>query len=280
MATVIEVPDMRRGYLTVLGKVFDDGRYSEPRGEPTFELLDTIIVLTNPHDALPVGIGRKLNPAIAVAEALQLIGGFSDPELMTRISPNFKQFLDENRFWGAYGERIGTQLDAAVRKLRNDPDTRQAVITLWSPGLDNVDGMKDYPCTVMLQLLIRDDRLILHTTMRSNDIWLGLPHDAFQFTQLQLTIARTLGIEAGPYHHHAVSLHMYKRDADAIEDLIGRSEQTLIPEECPHPADGVGKAKRGLHDTRRRARDLAQGIERLDSTASEQWYLEQLGKYL
>jgi thymidylate synthase len=35
------------------------------------------------------------------------------------------------------------------------------------------------------------------TTMRSNDAYLGLPHDVFCFTMLQEIIARSLGREIG-----------------------------------------------------------------------------------
>ncbi len=50
------------------------------------------------------------------------------------------------------------------------------------------------------------------THMRSNDAFLGLPHDVFAFTMLQELIARTLGVELGPYSHAVGSLHLYQRD--------------------------------------------------------------------
>lgn len=222
--TTIHVGDMRHGYIDICRMVMSQGAVVKPRGMETRELLDVVIVLDEPRDALPLGINRKPNKAIAVVEALQLIGGIQTPELVCRIQPNFKQFLDGEAFHGSYGPRLRNQLPHTVQKLLDDRDTRQAVMTIWDPAFDNGSTVKDLPCTTMLQFLIRDGRLILHTTMRSNDVWWGLAYDAFQFTQLQLAVANFMGIPAGPYHHHAVSLHAYERDFDSIEDLIDFKE--------------------------------------------------------
>jgi len=50
------------------------------------------------------------------------------------------------------------------------------------------------------------------TYMRSNDAFIGLPHDVFAFTMLQELIARTLGVELGEYRHAVGSLHLYERN--------------------------------------------------------------------
>lgn len=226
MATCLTVPNLRTGYVDVAKEIMRRGKLVAPRGQKTRELLDVTIEVLDPTDTLPIGVGRKLNPAIAAAESLQLIGGVSRPELMTNISMNFANFLDGDRFWGAYGDRVRRmdrgglhQAQIVVDRLRADPDSRQAVIALWRPEFDLVEGKKDYPCTLSLMFTIRDGRLQLHTTMRSNDLWWGLAYDAFQFAQLQLTVAHSLGVRAGSYVHHAISLHIYERDWENVEAL-------------------------------------------------------------
>src|SRR5690606_21896038 len=111
--------------------------------------------------------GRNLNQAISAAEAVQLIGGFSAPGILLRISNRFRQFMNGDGFHGAYGSRIRMQIPSIVTKLQRDVNTRQAVATLWDPQLDNLSGMSDYPCTVALQFEIRDGRLCMNTIMRS-----------------------------------------------------------------------------------------------------------------
>jgi thymidylate synthase len=280
MATMI-IPNLRHGYLDVIAKVAKHGKQVAPRGQKTTEILDAVLIIENPADVLPVGVGRKLNLAVGAAEAIQLVGAFSMPEMMFKIQPAFRNYAeDDGTFHGAYGIRIGAQMADVAKRLVSDADSRQAIVTLWDPAKDSLrtGGKRDYPCTTMLQFLIRDDHLITHTTMRSNDVWLGLAYDAFQFTQLQLTLARAIGVEPGAYHHHAVSLHIYDRDWEAIEEL---HQPRSVLEDYPL---GFGLEHHTWLDCQRRAREVA-GLTSspvMDGrwSASELWYTKQLRKYL
>ncbi len=212
-----------------------------PRGTSTYDVGPTTLVVKSPRFALPLGCGRNVAPRIGAVETLQLIGAFADAELTTWASENFTRYAEPNgSFWGAYGERMGSQLMHVWHKLREDPDTRQAVITLWQPTLDNQRGKRDYPCTVALTFrLINRKRLELTTVMRSNDVWLGTPYDLFQFTQLQLTMATLLGVEAGVYRHVALSLHIYDEHVPLIDQLHEPTGKTFQPNGLARPGDSI-----------------------------------------
>lgn len=215
MATFHKFVDGREAFKHMLAEVHAHGDVRSPRGLKTFDLGYTTLELLSPYNALAIGVGRQLSKRVAAAEAIQLIGGFSDPQLLLQASPNFSRYIEpDGEFWGAYGRRIasGKQLENVVRKLTDDPDTRQAIATLWNPIRDNMQHKNDYPCTLALGFSIRHHKLELDVTMRSNDVWRGLPYDLFQFTQLQLTVANVLGIQPGAYRHHTYSLHLYAED--------------------------------------------------------------------
>jgi hypothetical protein len=257
----------------------------------TYDAGQVTVVLEDPTYGLALGVGRSLSPRVAAAEAIQLIGGFHNPELMVWASPAFKKYMDGYNFHGAYGDRIGTQVELAVAKLEDDLDTRQAVITLWDPEKDNEGGLHDYPCTVALGFSRRDHVglpahgvLDMHVTMRSNDVWLGFPYDVFQFTQLQLTVARMLDLPVGEYTHTAWSMHLYERDRDMAIALPIETIEVYQPQ-------GIGTV-RGLGTTgarliRRRAADLVYGRHdklgqarpMTDLTESEEWYRANLAAY-
>src|SRR4051812_41418328 len=100
------------------------------------------------------------------------------------------------------------QFENVVALLRRKENSRQAVIQLFD-GSDLAAAYKDIPCTCTLQFMIRDKRLNLTASMRSNDAFKGLPHDVFSFTMIQEIMTRTLGVELGDYTHFASSLHVY-----------------------------------------------------------------------
>ena len=239
MPSLIRLPDLRAGYVELVRAVRDQGDPIAPRGVPTRELLDVLITIDDVTDVLPVGVGRGLVPAIGVVEALQLIAGRSTVDLVCKIAPTMRRYTDDDAFWGAYGVRIAGQLEAVARRLRADPDTRQAVITLWDPSRDNIPGKHDYPCTVALQFTIRRGQLHMHVTMRSNDVWLGIAYDAFQFTQLQLTLFNVLGVEPGTYNHRATSLHLYESNLEQVEQLH-EPDAPLAPPELTFLGVGSG----------------------------------------
>lgn len=188
----------------------DRGRRVSPRGRLTHELDDVTVTIKDPLRATPNAVRPRFSELIAATELVQLLAGVSClPQLDAASKGNFSQFSDDGRLLGAYGPRLYDQLPEVERRLRDDPDTRQAIATLWRPY---EPVTRDVPCTLSLTFRIRDGKLGLKVHMRSNDAWLGLPYDWFVFSRVQLAMAEVLGLPVGPYIHHVDSLHLYEND--------------------------------------------------------------------
>ena len=127
---------------------------------------------------------------------------------------------------GEFGYNID-QINRVIEKLRKKPDTRRAAITLLESS-DLEPSQKEAPCTIGLQFIRRRERLHLVAMMRSNDAYLGFPHDVFCFTMIQELVARSLGIRVGDYHHFATSLHLYEDDQDSVADYLGEGFQNPV----------------------------------------------------
>ena len=112
-----------------------------------------------------------------------------------------------------YGYQWGrnSQLDYVIEKLRRDPDTRQATISIYD-GKEHSLYKHDTPCTYAIQFTIVNDRLNMCVTMRSNDLWFGFCNDQYCFSQLQELVASETEYEIGSYFHFAHNLHLYERD--------------------------------------------------------------------
>lgn len=280
---IIELENMG-GYTNILEEVIEGGVTRRPRGILTRDIGPTTIVINDPRKGMPLGIGRSLNPSIGAVEAAQLIAGIATPALVLHIAPQFASYLenDKESFHGSYGDRIGFQANSVVQKLRHDANTRQAVITLWDPWLDNLEGKHDYPCTVALQFAIVQHHLEMTTIMRSNDAWLGFPYDVFQFTQLQMTIANTLGVNYGAYRHIALSFHIYEENLQNAHKLINyydENEKKCFEKyyETFQPS-GVGAASRAYSLTMKRMVNLLHNHELQLESVNEEWYRGKLHK--
>jgi thymidylate synthase len=128
-----------------------------------------------------------------------------------------------------------------VLKLKRG--SRRAVIQLFDAEDIVEPSRKEVPCTCTLQFLIRGDRLHLISSLRSNDAYLGLPHDVFAFTMIQEIMARRLGVEIGTYKQMVGSLHLYDKQDEKKEDwpaLARRFLEEGYPEAVEMPAMPVG----------------------------------------
>lgn len=124
---------------------------------------------------------------------------------------------------GLHVEHLRDQLTAVVALLKKSPNTRQAIITMWNAGdllHAFVDDKSDLPCTLSLQFIARNGLLHAIGTMRSNDIWLGLPYDVFCFTCIQQLVARALRLKPGQYFHRVGSMHLYDENKEKAVDIL------------------------------------------------------------
>ena len=113
------------------------------------------------------------------------------------------------------GDSHTSQLDNVISLLRNNPNTRQAVISIYD-GKEHQDYKLDTPCTYAIQFTILNNKLNMCVTMRSNDLWFGFCNDQYCFSMLQQLVADKLDIQVGTYYHFAHNLHLYNNIIDKV----------------------------------------------------------------
>lgn len=199
-----------------------------PRGKKIREHKNVSVTIENPKQRildLPI---RKISLPFAFGELVWYLRGRNDVKMMSYYSKMMSSFSDDGlTLNSAYGYRIFgnhpsipfNQWEDVVRRLKEDPDSRQAIIHLHTP---NNQPTKDEVCTLSLQFLIRNGKLDMVVNMRSNDIVWGFTYDVFSFTTFQELMANELGVEVGTYYHNAASMHIYEKDfhyLEKVEDL-------------------------------------------------------------
>lgn len=206
----------------------------------TRELLHCSFLLKNPRQRWVLSRRPAINPAFAVAEVIWILSGRDDAGFPTHWNPALPRFAGRGEhFHGAYGHRLRRnlsfdQVERAWRALSANPDSRQVVLQIWDGQLDfpNPDGSArdpDIPCNVCSMPKIRDGRLEWLQIVRSNDLFLGTPHNFVQFTVLQEVIAGWLGLELGNYVQVSDSLHLYEKDLSSMS--VGAVRPLVYPED-------------------------------------------------
>jgi len=223
-------------WLNLLTSVLSEGSKISPRSQGCAEVLCLTSVVDMANPIVTVGT-RKMSYRFMAAEAWWILSGKSDVESIAGYSGKIADFSDDGlRFDGAYGPKIAEQARFVVDKISGDPDTRQAVMSIWRP---NPRDSKDTPCTLSLQFLMRSWKLDCVATMRSSDCWLGWVYDVFNFSCISAYVILSLRkknsyfdkLELGRLFLTAGSQHIY----DVTDQRLRRCSRTRVSSSMETP---------------------------------------------
>lgn len=204
-----------------------DGDERSPRGLKVKETLGCNIYISNPADNLVYNMFRGMSPTYVFKEYLWYKSGSNKVEDAAKLSKFWETIANPdgtvNSNYGHYifvPESDGrTVWEKTVDILRNDPDTRQAIIQI---PIMPARGSKDTPCTSHVHFHIRDNKLLMTVAMRSTDIVLGAANDWTQFTMWQIEMAKELGIGFGWFRFVSDNIHVYEKNwIENVQDKRG-----------------------------------------------------------
>lgn len=215
--------------LKLLTELKNDSQLVKSRGMEVKEIYPVLLELTNVRNRMTSLVKRKWNLIFALGEFSWHLSKSNELDFINYYSKNWDIASNDGVTIpnSCYGKKIfgSDTWNNLIFELQEDNDTRRSVINLYS---DSFLGLKtnDVSCTLNLQFLIRNGKLDLIASMRSNDIIWGLPNDIFFFTMIQELLANELNIETGKYFHHVNSLHIYKRHYQLMDEIIENPQYT------------------------------------------------------
>lgn len=183
----------------------------------TKELIAYTFAVTSPRARLLNVEGRKINKQYALATFLWSLTGSRNGSYILQFNQSGSQFKGDNdNFYSAIGPHIFRRIhnkyeiiESIIELLRSDPTTRRAVVQFYSNSAIHAK-VKDVPCYNHLQFFIREDTLICHVVMRSQNALKILPYDFFLFSLIHEAIAVRLGISLGVIYFTCNSIHIYE----------------------------------------------------------------------
>ena len=219
---------LNEAYKKSINLILQHGKLAAPRKKYIYEIEGLHLIITNPKQHFITNKKRKADLRFAIGEFIWYLSESDSLQHIQFYNKNHARYSDDDKtLYGAYGPRIfKEQWCQVVTKLKQDTESRQAVISIFEPR-DNGVETKDVPCTVSIQFMVREGKLNMYVNMRSNDFILGFPYDCFSFTLFQKLMAEELGIDVGTYHHYVVSAHIYKEHFELSKEII-ESENEFI----------------------------------------------------
>lgn len=200
------------------------GEECAPRGLKVRELRNVMFEIKNPMDNIIYNKWRQASPLYLAKENLWYLSGNRDVESIAKSAPFWRTIANEdgtvNSNYGYYlfnvkNEEGKSQFDLLEDLLRKDSFTRKALFVQpvcgdKSLGIPDTRFTKDTICTPTYNFQLRNNKLELTVNMRSNDLINGTTNDIVFFCNLQIEMAKRLGVELGSYYHIANNIHVYE----------------------------------------------------------------------
>lgn len=240
--------DGQMNYEEALGHVLALGEERFDRtGTGTISCFGLRMEFSLWENHVPLVTTKKVAWKKAVTELLWMVRGETNISGLGNAANIWSPWADAAGELGpVYGKQWRNfggvdQLRSVIDTLAGDPWSRRALMSAWNPI--ELDDMALPPCPVLWQFSARaDGTLALEVYQRSADMFLGVPFDLFEFSLLQILVARDLGLEPG---HLGVTLgdaHVYMNHVGVVQEQLARvprkSPQVVIGLDAPSVLSG------------------------------------------
>jgi dihydrofolate reductase/thymidylate synthase len=117
------------------------------------------------------------------------------------------------------------QLEYIIKELLKEDNSRRAVLSAWNPK--DLNKMALPPCHMIYTFFKNTEGLSCHMTMRSSDLFLGLPFNIASTALLTSIIAHVLHLPAKDISLSLCDAHIYEEHISAVKIQLERDTYEL-----------------------------------------------------
>jgi len=191
------------------------------------------------REGFPLVTSKKIFPKSIAVELEWLLRGETNVKFLNDQGVHiWDQWADNSGDLGpVYGKQIRAfngeydQLKSLLRRLKAEPFSRRHLVSMWNPS--ETDSMALPPCHYSFQFVRDTKGLDLVVSMRSLDLFIGLPYDIAMYALLLKTVAKELEVVAREVVINAANAHVYEVHAGAAATYKGRDVKALPRVEVP-----------------------------------------------
>lgn len=222
-------------FKTILSELLHSPDFiASPRGQEVREIRDCSMEIENPMINLYKNEFRNSPTKYISAELLTYFSGTNRINFISKYAKMWNTLLNPDGITvnSMYGNLLFkevnnyglTQYKWVIESLKRDKDSRQAFMHFNKPHHQFFEN-KDQVCTLQALFHIRNNKLYMTLTMRSNDVILGFMTDWAFFSILHYHVFLHLKnyyseLELGSYTHISHSMHLYERNYELVENML------------------------------------------------------------
>ena len=226
-----------KAYLDLLRDVLDHGvEKSDRTGTGTCSVFGRQLRF-DLQAGFPLLTTKKVHLKSILHELLWFIAGDTNARRLQRAGVTiWDEWADENgelgpvygaqwRRWRTSEGREVDQLAHVIDEIRRDPDSRRLIVNAWNVG--QLESMKLPPCHYVFQFNVQGNRLHCAMSMRSCDVFLGLPFNIASYALLTMMIAQVTELEPGELIISLGDTHVYQNHLSQVRRQLEREPREL-----------------------------------------------------
>lgn len=190
--------------------------YKDNDGRTCREMLNIVMTLTDTKTGFELPIDEMRKSKIWI---------YPSKEELSNIMFKEKQAPIYEYTYGGRMFNFSSQFDQIndfiIPLLKKDPDSRRAVVMIYDPIQDSAIFNRNIPGIIYMQFRVKDNKLFLNASIRSNDVFFGWPANIFQLVMLNQYLAKELKVESGSVSVLSNSAHIFMEDVERMREVIG-----------------------------------------------------------
>lgn len=244
-----------KGYIELLKNVLNDGEEIQTRNGVTISKFGYLLKFTNIIN-FPLLTTKKVFYRGVLEELLWFLKGSTNAKYLQDKNVHIwdgnstREYLDDNGYtnyevgelgpvygwqWRYYGKKYSKngddngidQIKYVIEELLKSNNSRRAILNAWNPL--QLNEMALPPCHIMYNFYKNKDGLSCLMTMRSSDLFLGLPFNILSTAILTIIIAKVLHINVSKIKICLGDTHIYEEHIEAVNIQLNRE---IIENNC------------------------------------------------
>lgn len=234
------------GYLNLLDDVLQNGEVKKTRNGNVISSFGKMLSFYNINDKFPLLTTKKMFTKGIIEELLWFLRGSTNAlELQEKgvkiwEGNSTREYLDSIGLshyavgelgpvygwqWKKFGKPYGDnniegfdQIKYVIEELMKENHSRRAVLSGWNPS--QLNEMALPPCHILYTFYKNSHGLHCSMTMRSTDLFLGLPFNIASTAILTHIIASVLNIKAYAISINMTDPHIYEEHINAVKTQL------------------------------------------------------------
>tara|TARA_Y100000389_G_scaffold92389_1_gene89096 strand:- start:507 stop:1400 length:894 start_codon:yes stop_codon:yes gene_type:complete len=237
------------GYLKLLENTLNNGEKIENRNGLTLSTFGNMIKFININNNFPLLTTKKVYFKGILEELLWFLKGstnakeLQDKNVHIWDGNSTREYLDANGFenykvnelgpiygwqWRKFGKKYNKngddngvdQIKYVIEELSKPNNSRRAILTGWNPL--QLSEMALPPCHMVYNFYKNSNGLSCLMTMRSSDLFLGLPFNIASTAVLTNIIAKVLHIDIDSIAISIADAHIYEEHITPVKEQLSR----------------------------------------------------------